>query len=408
MAVVLLITTCAVVFSGNVTQICNAAEIRSGVSTQVDSRTEEKTGTEPCKKEDGGKFRIAFVDYDEYMPASRQFYYILSDLEEKGWIRKGSLPFTIEDIDTSHMSTKDMYEALEKEDLGEYIEFAEDGFAFLAYDDRKAVAEKYKTRAGKDIDLVLTFGTAGGLFVKELNLPVPMVDFSATDPVASGIIASSTEGSGNPNVWAQVEPSLPLRQLKYYYSICPFRRLGVIVYGDETISGVPDIIASAEETKFQLVKYNIEQQPRGTKEELDRYYRLVEDRIRQMADQEDIDAFFLPVDLINDPDRLEHLLDPLYQKNIPVYLMDDVEAVKKGGLLLIQANDRENVGRFVADTIGLILNGAEAGSLPCVYTSSPSIYLNYDVGRRIHYPMKFEFLAACYKIFTRESQNEKE
>ena len=87
MAVVLLITTCAVVFSGNVTEICNAAEIRSGVSTQVDSRTEEKTGTEPCKKEGGGKFRIAFVDYDEYMPASRQFYYILSDLEEKGWIR---------------------------------------------------------------------------------------------------------------------------------------------------------------------------------------------------------------------------------------------------------------------------------------------------------------------------------
>ena len=191
LAVVLLITACTVVFPGNVTEICNAAEKRSGVSTQGNGQTEEKTKSKPCTKEDGGKHRIAFVDYDEYMPASRQFYYILAGLEEKGWIRKGSLPFTIEDIDTSQMSTKEMYAALEKADLGEYIEFAEDGFAFLGYDDQKAVAEKYKTRAGKDIDLVLTFGTAGGLFVKELNLPVPMVVDVAHDPLQAGAVVAA-------------------------------------------------------------------------------------------------------------------------------------------------------------------------------------------------------------------------
>ena len=73
-----------------------------------------------------------------------------------------------------------------------------------------------------------------------------MFDFSATDPVASGIIASATEGSGNPMVWAQVEPLPVFRQLKYYYSMCPFRKLGVIVYGDETISGVPDIVYASK------------------------------------------------------------------------------------------------------------------------------------------------------------------
>ena len=120
--------------------------------------------------------------------------------------------------------------------------------------------------------------------------------------------------------------------------------------------------------------------------------------------EEDIDAFFLTVDLINDLDRLSDLLSILYDRNIPVYLMDDVMAVKNGALMLISANDLENVGRFVADAIGKILNGAVAGQLPCRYTSSPSIYVNYSVAKQIGYPLTFEFLAACDEIYT---ENEK-
>ena len=355
--------------------------------------------TNPTKKEDGGKYRLAYVDYDEYLPASRQFYYILKGLEELGWITEGSIPFDITDIEEQSMSTKQMYEALSDADLGPFLEFADDAFFYLGYTDREEIAPVLTNRAGEDIDMVITFGTSAGVFVKNLSLPIPMVDFSATDPVASGIIDSSTEGSGNPNVWAQVEPSLPLRQLKYYHSICPFQKLGVIIYGDETISGVPDIEASAKECGFELVKYNIEEQPRETDEELEAYYQLVEEEIAKMAD-EGIDAFFLTIDLINDLNKLKPLLFALYKKDIPVYLMDDVEAVRRGGLMLISANDIENVGRFVADAIAKIFNGAVAGDLPCIYTSAPSIYFNYDVARQINYPLQFEFLAACDEIFT--------
>ena len=369
------------------------------------SAAREETLSVPKAKPGGGKYRLAYVDYDEFLPASRQFYYILAGLEELGWIREGSLPFTIEGINSQNLSTKEMYNMLLTANLGDYLEFVEGGFFYLGYDDRKEIASALTGRAGSDIDLVVTFGTSAGVFVKELGLPIPMVDFSATDPVASGIIDSATEGSGNPNVWAQVEPSLPLRQLKYYRSVKPFSRLGVIIYGDETISGVPDIMASAQECGFELVKYNIEEQPRETKEELEAFYALVEKNIKSMA-EEGIDAFFLTVDVINDLDRMESLLEPFYEKGIPVYLLDDVEAVRSGALMLISASDLENVGRFVADAMGKILNGAEAGSLPCIYISAPSIYLNYRVARRIHYPLKFEFLAACDEIFTEGTGND--
>ena len=71
--------------------------------------------------------------------------------------------------------------------------------------------------------------------------------------------------------------------------------------------------------------------------------------------------------------------------------------------MLISANDTENVGRFIADAMAKILNGAEAGSLPCIYSSAPGIYLNYAVAREIEYPMNFEFLSICDRIFTEES-----
>ncbi|MBR1860579.1 MAG: hypothetical protein IJ796_01760 [Lachnospiraceae bacterium] len=368
-----------------------------------DFMAEENAGgpAEPHTKENGEKYRLAYVDYDEYMPASRQFGYILQGLEEYGWIREGSLPFTQEDIDRDELSTKQMYDMLVKTDLGDYIEFAEDAFYYLGYEDEEVIAGELKKRAGEDFDLVITFGTSAGVLVSSLDLPVPMTDFSATDPVASGIIESSTEGSGKPNVWAQVEPKVPQRQLKYYYSLKPFERLGVIVYGDEVISGIPDVEAAAKEIGFEIVKYNIEEQPRETGEELDAYYKMVKGKFEQMA-EEDIDAFLFPPDLVNDQEYLKEMFEPLYRRKIPVYCMDDVATVYNGAMMIISATDFENVGRFVADAITKILSGAEAGSLPCIYTSAPYICVNLDVIRRIDYPQDFEFLAICDEIYSED------
>ncbi|MCR4946577.1 MAG: hypothetical protein K5929_06510 [Lachnospiraceae bacterium] len=376
--------------------------VRAGETAE--ESTSQEIGTFPSLKNGDPAKRLCVVSYDEYIPFSKQLYYILTGLEETGWIVEGSIPFTEEQIETIYIDK--MYEILEKTDLGPYIEFAPGACYYLAYEDEKEIASNLKKRVDEgDIDLIITTGTSAGVFVKELGLEIPMVDFSATDPVASGIIDSATEGTGNPYVWAQVEPSLPLRQLKYYHSIKPFDRLGVIIYGDETISGVPDIERSAQEIGFSLTKYNIEEQQRETEEEKKAYYRLVEEKIQQMS-EEKIDAFFLTVDLINDLEYIKPLLSYFYDKGIPVYLMDDVSVIEAGALMLISANDMENVGRFVADVISRTLNGAVVGSLPCVYTSAPSIYLNYDAALELNYPLKFEFLAACDQIFTAESEQQ--
>ena len=393
MKIIALIMTTVLIMSVGLGNTAYAAK------TDEAEAQENEISTEPVTRADGGKFRIAYIDYDEYLVASRQVYYILSGLQELGWIKENGIPFTLKEIEQKNMSTRDMYAILQETDLGPYIEFVKDGFFYLGYDDRNKVASALKSRAGKDIDMIITFGTSAGIFVKELNLPIPMMDFSATDPVASGIIDSSTEGSGNPNVWAQVEPESTFRQVKYYYLNKPFKKLGSIVYGDEIIAGFPDVTRCSQEYGFEVVKYNIDEQPRETREELEVYYKMVGELISKMS-EEGIDAFLLPVDVINEVERLEKLLIPLYNKNIPIYLLDDPQAVKYGGLMLISANDMVNVGRFIADAIAKVFNGAEAGSLPCVYSSAPGIYVNYKVAQRIHFPLKFNFLVVCDEIFS--------
>lgn len=383
--------------------LCFAVLLVSGCGQEkkeVAQQREETKNIEPSKKQDGSKYRIAYVDYDEYLPASQQLYYILSGLKSMGWITCEEFPFQAD-----NMSTKEMISALADMDLGEYIEFSEDAFYYLGYDGEEKVKEGLYNHAVKqqDIDLVLVFGTSAGKLVKDMNLPIPMVDFSATDPVASGIIDSSTEGSGRDNVWAQVEPSMPLRQLKYYHSIKPFDKLGIVVYGNETISGVPDIEKASQEVGFELVKYNLPEVNRETQEELEEYYKSVKQKFRELC-EENIDAFFLTVDLINDMEQLPECLSVFYEKNIPVYVMDDTNTVKNGALLIISTYDFENVGYFIADAVAQILNGAVAGDLPCIYTSSPYICFNYQVAKQISYPLDIKFLMSCDEIYVEKEK----
>lgn len=370
---------------------------------QVSKQESEELSVTPSRKPDGSKYRIAYVDYDEYLPASQQLYYILSGLKNMGWITCDEFPFT-----SDSMTTQEMIRELSRMDLGEYIEFDEDAFYYLGYTEESEVVKGLRKHVeeDKDIDMVITFGTSAGKLVRDMDLPVPMVDFSATDPVASGIIDSSTEGSGRDMVWAQVEPSMPLRQLKYYHSICPFEKLGIVVYGDETISGVPDIEKARDEVGFELVKYQIPEVERSTKKEKAAYYKEVRRQFEQLC-KEGIDAFFLTVDLINDMDQLRDLLQIFYEKNIPVYVMDDTGTVENGALMIISTYDFENVGYFIADAIAKILNGAVAGDLPCVYTSSPYICFNYDVAQEIGYPLDFQFLMSCDEIYhSKEAEGE--
>ncbi|MBP3868709.1 MAG: hypothetical protein J6D38_06300, partial [Solobacterium sp.] len=115
--------------------------------------------TAPNMKAGEPKKRFCVVSYDEYIPFSRQLYYILTGLEENGWIKEGSIPFSESDIE--HLYIDEMYQKLENTDLGPYIEFAPGACYYLAYEEEEAIAEDIRNRANSgDIDLIITTGTS--------------------------------------------------------------------------------------------------------------------------------------------------------------------------------------------------------------------------------------------------------
>lgn len=372
----------------------------------------------PCTKLDGSKFIFAYVDYDPYETASKQLYWLLQALIDNGWIQIKELPFD------ELCDAKEMIQILSQMDLGPYIQFSSEAIYYI-YDYlsneniEKEMDENLPTKVDEllknlvnegKIDVILANGTKAGQLIKRIDVDIPSFVFAATNPVSSNIIVSSTKGSGDDFIWAQVEPSLPPRQLKYYYNCIQFKKLGLIIYGDEEISDYSAYEEIAKELNFEIVKYNIDSSikkdgissdSKKKKQKIrNKYDKLVMSKIDNMID-EGIDAFIVTPNTFRS-DMISQICNIFYDKGIPVFGTDDYQTVKDGVLMLIDGNDFKNIGLFVCDAIGKVLNGAIAGDLPCIYTSAPKIYLNMDAANKLKFKPSFKFLMSCDTIYKNE------
>ncbi|MEG2439980.1 MAG: ABC transporter substrate binding protein [Acetivibrio sp.] len=387
----------------------------SGCSLKKEVPANEQTASQsdqmisdPCKKPDGSKFRIGYIDQDPYEPASRQLYYILEDLREMGWISCEKFPFE------ETLDAKQMMQKLAEMDLGPYLEVEKEAIYYTEFDNKNnGISKSIKKiiNGKKGLDIIFANGTVAGKLARELQLSIPTIAFGITDTVASGIIDSATEGTGSDYMWAHVEPSIALRQLKYYYRLNKFRKLGMIVNGEEAISDVASCKQAAEETGFELVKYNINDMV--TQRSKDGKKIAHQKKVMEYANQlieDGVEAYLYTPTLIQETKESQYVkeLFGIFEKNnIPVFAMEKPEDVENGALMGIIVNDYKDIGTFVAETIGKVLNGAIAGDLPCVYVSSPTIYLNLDTAEQLNFNLTFKFLMSCDVVYSKENREEK-
>ena len=348
----------------------------------------------PAGMQEGAPYRIAVVDIDPYEPASQLFYSFVGRLKELGWINLSEMPFSETD------EIKDMVKILASMDLGGLVEFDDDLCYYILYDDKDAIEASLKDAANSEegLGLILGMGTDPGLFVKDMNLDVPLLVPLATDPVASGII-NSVRNSGNSNIWALVEPNPMGRQLKYYKNMIGMKKLGMVVEKDsQDIAAIGVYEKAAKELGIEVVKKEISAQSRmGDPAAF--YAQLKQDYI-DMAEKEGIDAFLLTINVIDDPVYCMNLFQPFYAAGIPVLVSDGDVFVEYGGLLCVSSYDYRGNGAFTADIAAAVFNGKEAGTLPCEYLSSPHIVLNLDIADKIGFPLDFRLLQSCDKLYS--------
>ena len=142
------------------------------------------------------KYRIAYCETEPWINYAGTLYGLIRSLEKAGWITdtRGL------NYQEGQMDTKAMWEWLSTENVSPQLEFVRDGHYSLcnmSEADQEALISRLQQQ--NDIDLVISMGTAAGVLLASDQHSVPVMVFSTSNAVRSGIIKSE-EDSGNDHI----------------------------------------------------------------------------------------------------------------------------------------------------------------------------------------------------------------
>lgn len=349
----------------------------------------------PVKRENGKKFKMAFVDIDPYNETFRMMYYVIESLKADGWLTYDSLPYD----PYSDADTLAMMNWLADNAESEYIEFDKEIHFYTTVSSEEDIYSTLKEHieVKKDVDLIFSMGTSPSLMLQKFDFDVPLLMYGVSDPIGSGLVKSS-EDSGDRRYWAHVDSSAYSRQMKFYYDTFQFTNIGS-VYGDEIISGLPEYREVAKANGFKITEYQLD------RESMDEavYYKELESIYRKMVREDGIDAYILNTNVIPSTEKAREMMQIFFDANIPVFAQVGSAYVSDGAaLMIVDPRDASGTGPFVSNIIGSVFNGSEPGDLEQEYVSSPYLTFNIDVADEIEYRPSFEMLIACEKIICSE------
>lgn len=333
----------------------------------------------PGLKADGTPYTIAFMDEGPPIESSDLWFKgVCEEMQALGYISK--------DVDLSKAPTgiEEYYKYILNSNYGDKIKFC-DTLYFVTEDNEEELKATLKQRvANKEIDMFMVTGTYPGTFLKDIEIGVPFtVSFSA-DPISAGII-ESRENTGNPDIWALVEPDPYKRQLDVYKDKFGFKKFGMLGGIDcDLKGGVPEIEEEAKELGLEWEIERIKEEGATKEEAIAAVNRLIDKGC------EVIIVLYGALDS-NDISPAT-IVDSMVGKNVPFLISDGEEQVKNGGMLMVAMFDYESYGHQTVKIVNNILNGEKAGDQPIVYISTPRIMLNLEAAKKLGYKTTFELL----------------
>ncbi len=357
-------------------------------ATQANDTSTQK----PATREDGGKWRIAYCESESFTTYTQTLAAIVNGLEEIGWIT--NLEGFKEAVDSGDSRT--IWKWLCSRDVSPYIEFVDDGFYNLkkADTDREAIIKRLNDQ--RDIDIMLVMGGAAGAFLSNSSHNTNIFVFAASNAVRSGII-KSVEDSGKDNVWAHMDEQRFARQIRAFYDIVKFKKLGM-VYEDSdnarVYSAVNEVESLAKEKGFEIVRYHVDEPL--SPEEYPRYYQEVQDAYNKLS--KEVDAMYVTIASL-ESEKLPGMFQPFYEHKIPVFSQLGNNEVKNGALFTVSVMDEVNIGRLGADNISKCLLGAKPRALEQSFQSAPKITLNAEVAKMIGFKLPFELVIVVDEVY---------
>lgn len=327
----------------------------------------------------GKKWRIGYLEGGPWPDYQETLIETLKSLANMGWIQKFDLP-ELEDKEDTRM----LWKWLSHNVKSRYLDFSEDAYWSSDWDDNLRGKNKQaclERLGGKKIDLMFALGTWAGLDLANDNHRVPTIIMSTSDPIAAGIIKSA-EDSGFDHVTAECDPTRYLRQIRLFHDIIQFKRLGII-YEDtpdgKAYSNLEDLRRVAKEREFELVEC-IAPDTNITEDEAVRAYVDCSEKIAPA-----IDAFYFGAHRGADPENISKSLAPLLKHKVRTWSNWGITHVRNGVLLSIGRKNFKLPGKFYADHLAQIFNGAKPRELNQVLKEELTLAINLETAGIVGY-----------------------
>ncbi|MBF0117617.1 MAG: ABC transporter substrate-binding protein [Desulfobacterales bacterium] len=349
----------------------------------------------PKAKPDGKKWRIGCYESGPYKDYLSTLTAIVHELAELGWIEKTNIPTQESPEDTSKL-----WKWLSTDIKSKYLEFVSDAYWSSKFDktlresNKKIIIERLSQK--KDIDLMFAFGTIAGQDLANNNHSVPSLVCSVSDAIGSKIVKSVTD-SGFDHVHARLAPERYERQINMFHKIVGFKKLGVAFENSpdgRNIAAVDKIEKVAKEKGFEIIPCYSKNITPDKKEAEESLYKC----LNELAPK--IDAFYITLQRGVSLKTLPQILEILNKYKIPTFSQSGSEEVKYGVLMSMSRKTFNDVGRFEAETMAKIFNGAKPRDLNQVFENPLKIALNLKEAEIIGWkaPMDmFEIAEEVYK-----------
>ncbi|MDR3299555.1 MAG: hypothetical protein LBU43_06030 [Candidatus Accumulibacter sp.] len=252
-------------------------------------------------------------------------------------------------------------------------------------------------------DLLLSFGTIATQHVLNENPgTIPVVGGVITDPVGTGIVSSKTD-SGVDNFTTALNDNPGSSMFLALHRIVNFKKMGIL-YTDtkfgRSFSFVNVAVEVARDIGFEVLSYT----DISSEDTVEECLAGVKNLYNRGADV----IFFgslTCIDLtVSDPAPVYDFLD---SKNIPAFVADDRNQVKKFATLGVVNFDSHEVASFHADQIIRILSGAKPRDLPMIVPFNFRLLVNLEAVRQNKLDLSLDVLLEADEIYTHRLRDKK-
>jgi ABC-type uncharacterized transport system substrate-binding protein len=341
----------------------------------------------------GEKWRIGYYEGGAYINYQQQLTETVKGLMQLGWLENAELP------KQSGESTDMLWKWLSTKAKSDYIEFVADAHysAFWEKTKRVVVEDKivFRLNNDKDIDLMIGMGTWAGKGLANYRHRTNTLVFSTSNPISSGII-KSVEDSGFDHVHVRVDPKRNERQLMVFHEMIGFQKLGV-VYEDSlagrSYAAIETIESLAKTHDFKIVRCH-------TKSDISDKELAEEGVIKCFKElAKKADAIYVTQQGGVNSRSIPRLVEITNKYKIPTFSQSGAREVSYGVLASLSRAGYKYVGRFHAETIAKVLNGARPNQLNQLYEEPPKIALNLKTAEIIGFDPPIVLMGATDEFF---------